>query len=555
MAGRWLDGLLEWIGSRRPPAARSSGAEQRPSPSDLARRYRLYHLRQNTNSQAPRGATFVEDRVLKDSAHMNGRTLIAAAIALGFVSLIWTPAVSGAGEEPILDGAPSQSPVLWESAMFWRIPGGGVGGGRYLTEAILMATSPHGYWYLEREAIEQWGMNYTLEEMATITSSFEDVVRPRTHAAFGVEPTPPMDIDNDERITVLITRNMGVFDSRNELPKTLDPESNAREMVYVPFQRDLTSFLATLTHEFNHLVHWNYHRGVEEAFVSEGLAMVSQTVAGYGGSLADYYLANTSVGLLDDGNDFYSDYGGWELLVQYMMDRFGGWAFSRALTQNPLPGAEGIESTLSTLGYTLDFRTLFEDWMVTNLVNEATSEGRRFKYANMTHTAGVLVEAGGSSWSWDGTLEKGGVMYVRVPPRQSPVRILLSNASPETVIAAIVLRNGPQIRILPSVLAPPHSLVIEAPIGGANETATLAVAYLNLTGTIEKDLSIIIADVHEPGFQLPLPAAATLVAIGAAVSGLLAFALLRRRGNKPLRGLEGQSIQGGPKDGEGDRIG
>jgi hypothetical protein len=549
--------MVCWGGSVRAALQQPGvpGRNRGPSPSDLARRYRLCHLRENTNSQAPRDATFVEDRVLKDSAHMNGRTLIAAAIALGFVSLIWIPAVSGAGEEPILDGAPSQSPVLWESAMFWRIPGGGVGGGRYQTEAILMATSPHGYWYLEREAIEQWGMNYTPEEMATITSSFEDVIRPRIHAAFGVEPTPPMDVDNDERITILTTRNMGVFDSRNELPKTLDPESNAREMVYVPFYRDLTSFLATLTHEFTHLVRWNYDHGLEEGWVSEGLAMVSQTVAGYGGSLVGEYLANTSFGLFSGRHYYLRSYGGWELLVQYMMDRFGGWSFTRALTMNPLPGAEGIDSTLSTLGFASSFRSVFQDWVVANLVNSNTSEGRRFQYSNITRTAAVLAEAGGPSWSWDGTLENGGVMYLRLLPRQTQIRVLLNNASPETVFAAVVLRNGPDIRVLTSVPVSPLDLVIEATMEGEPETASLVVAYLNFTGYEEKRFSITVADVPESGFQLPLAAAVTLVAIGAAVSGLLAFAFLRRRGNKVLRGSEGRGKLGGPKEGAGDKIG
>src|SRR3990172_5429000 len=188
-------------------------------------------------------------------------TGFAALVMILFLSVAWVlkPDLT----RPMLADDPIPGVMLYENQTFWTLSPWD--GSTIKTDSILLWVSATAYWYIERNLTES-GSNFTADEMAYIGGRFDDVVVPRVHAAFGFEPRPPQDVDGDARITVLITPALSIFMPRNEYPSPSEPYSNAKEMIYVRFDRNFGRFLGSVAHEFTHLVEWNYDSS-EDAWI------------------------------------------------------------------------------------------------------------------------------------------------------------------------------------------------------------------------------------------------------------------------------------------------
>jgi hypothetical protein len=62
----------------------------------------------------------------------------------------------------------------------------------------------------------------------------------------------------------------------------MKPRSNEREMIYVTssYLNDLELFGQLLSHEYQHMIHWN-HDLSEATWVNEGLSLLAEEVNGY----------------------------------------------------------------------------------------------------------------------------------------------------------------------------------------------------------------------------------------------------------------------------------
>ena len=105
--------------------------------------------------------------------------------------------------------------------------------------------------------------------------------------------------------------------------------SNRRDMLYIDSspgiylgaKRRTRDALATLSHEFQHLIHWNYDP-YEVTFFNEGLSEYSEFLCGFGIRSPAGYLVNTNV-TLTTWNNSLDDYSRAALWTRYVAEQYG----------------------------------------------------------------------------------------------------------------------------------------------------------------------------------------------------------------------------------------
>ena len=240
----------------------------------------------------------------------------------------------------------------------------------YSEEFELRLVTPRAYWYVER------GLNVSTADLEDAAEVFEERIYPKVTSAMGREWSPG--VDNDVHITFLHGRIRGVagyFSSSDEYSVSVNPYSNQREILYLntEFLRvGSRSYLTTLAHELQHLVHWFADPG-EETWVNEGLSEVAVTIAGYDSGLAPRVLRSPTPSLVHwplDPLGSGSHYGQAFLFFDYLANHFGTVDDLKDLLAEPEDGIEGVSAYLASLGSEKSFREVFRDWLVANLLDE-----------------------------------------------------------------------------------------------------------------------------------------------------------------------------------------
>ena len=249
----------------------------------------------------------------------------------------------------------------------------------------------HAYIYLQN------GYAVSDSALTTISSQFDNNIYGKDRDAFGEEPNPG--IDGDPRIYVLLCAIEGAggfFDPVNEY-RNIDLAgtcyagfSNQREMFYVNLS-DATpgspDSLATVAHEFQHLIHFRYD-GLEETWVNEGCSGLAETICGY--PLPWYILATgvpSDPGFLEEpdhqltltypewgsaGDHLRASYGAAYMWSLYLWEHYGGNAVTRRLVADPAQGIEGVNDALAAVGASDRFEQAFRNWTVANFIDEGT---------------------------------------------------------------------------------------------------------------------------------------------------------------------------------------
>ncbi|MBI4417814.1 MAG: T9SS type A sorting domain-containing protein [Ignavibacteriales bacterium] len=158
-------------------------------------------------------------------------------------------------------------------------------------------------------------------------------------------------------------------------PSSLSQYSNRRDLLYIDTYpgiflnnvRDATRPLGTLSHEFQHLIHWNYDPD-EITFFNEGLSEFSSYVCGYGLRSPALYLDNTNRPFLGWGSDL-RDYSRAALWTLYLSEQIGD-AFIRAFTQHPEAGRSGFEAAVAQLGSSMLLPDAVESFHIANIVQD-----------------------------------------------------------------------------------------------------------------------------------------------------------------------------------------
>jgi len=265
------------------------------------------------------------------------------------------------------------------------------------TSAILEKTSQRAYFYID----EKWfnSLNYDqrnkiFSSLDSLSFEFDNKIYPTLTSTFGSEAKPG--IDKDERITILIhpmnEEAGGYFNSGDGYPKSQNPKSNEREMVYLNANRIAESQAKSLlAHEFVHLITFNQkdllRKVSEETWLNEARADYAPTLLGYddvfeGSNLqrrVKNFLERPHDSLTEWRNERY-DYGVVNLFTQYLVDHYGIKILVDSL-QSSKVGILSINEALVKNGYKEDFSQIFTDWTITVLVNDCNL-GPKYCYKN-----------------------------------------------------------------------------------------------------------------------------------------------------------------------------
>jgi immune inhibitor A len=245
-------------------------------------------------------------------------------------------------------------------------------------EAVLRYVGKHAYWYVEA------GVPTTDEAIQHAAQVFDSHIYPTVRRLVGSEPFPG--IDNDPRITIFSGNVPGVagyVTSSDSYPRSVHQFSNERDIVYLNLnqgQMGSADYLATLAHEFTHLVHWNTHPS-EDTWIKEGLGdlMITRVFperrlpsSGWA-AVPDLQLTSWSDG--QPGSEPLSaHYQQASWFLRYFLDQTGEDALYPLLARQSR-GPASVSASLASRGGA--FTDLFGDWIVANLTGASPGQGVR----------------------------------------------------------------------------------------------------------------------------------------------------------------------------------
>ncbi len=294
-----------------------------------------------------------------------------------------------------------------ENQRYWQI------------DAELKIETDHTYVYVSQ------GTTVDMDKLRKAADLFESQIYPTDRHYFGSEWTPG--IDNDPHVTILVTDQMpagiaGYFSSGDEYPQTMKGYSNEREMFYITssYLNDTDQFGQVLSHEFQHMIHWNMDRS-EALWVNEGLSLLAEEVNGYPSVLGgwqfwldpDIQLTNWA----EDPSDRTRNYAASKLFLSFLGEHYGGYEVLGRLSADDAYGIDGIDNLLRAEGYEVSFDDVFADWAVANLLNDETLEDGRYSYALRGNSSKprfvASLKQAGDYASW---VSQFGADYIEIDP-------------------------------------------------------------------------------------------------------------------------------------------
>ena len=149
--------------------------------------------------------------------------------------------------------------------------------------------------------------------------------------------------------------------------------SNARDMLYIDSSpgiyysgnRRTSLALATLAHEFQHLIHWNYDPS-EVTFFNEGLSEYAEYLCGYQLRSPAGYFGNTNVSLTG-WNSTVDDYSRAALWTRFVAEQYG-LSFIKSFVQNPGHGISAFDQSLLQNGYVKTFASTATNFFAANWI-------------------------------------------------------------------------------------------------------------------------------------------------------------------------------------------
>ena len=277
--------------------------------------------------------------------------------------------------------------------------------------AKLLAIGANSYVYVYTATIADIGGESSARTLAeSYRDEFENKIYPNNLLYFG-NPDGGVgglgDIDGDPRVTILLdTLDGGVagyFNPRNEYSQLIYDWSNEREIVYV----DYTQGAGVLSHEFQHLIHFNYDQ-YEFLFVDEGCAEFSKYLNDYDMTnnlttfATNYFFKNPEDSLLywnyyeTPPENVRTDYGGAYLFTFYLAEKYGVDAI-KDLVADSDHGAAGVEDAVQGQGYSLDFNEIYLNWITAIAIDDPSFAGGIYGFENLD----TNIDYDSASNDWD----------------------------------------------------------------------------------------------------------------------------------------------------------
>ncbi|HEY3061578.1 MAG TPA: hypothetical protein VGL99_21625 [Chloroflexota bacterium] len=293
----------------------------------------------------------------------------------------------------------------------------------FQARATLRLVTDHAYWFVET-ALAERAPQADLEHSAGV---FEKTSYPLIHQYFGSEPSPG--VDGDPHIVFLLANVPGVaayFASADAYPRELNPRSNEHEMIYVnlfALRPGQQGFDSTVVHELQHMAHFARCPN-QEGWIDEGASELAMRVAGYDAGPPAALMAQPGVQLNawspSAGPELVRHYQASYLFLRYVAERGGGWDVLPRLFESCTRG-EGLFSEFLTHDQLApDLDSLFADWAVANLVQDANVGDGRYSYAGATfHTNATGTATAGTPFL--GSAPQYAPNYVDLAPGASSV--------------------------------------------------------------------------------------------------------------------------------------
>jgi hypothetical protein len=265
----------------------------------------------------------------------------------------------------------------------------------FQAQATLRLVTDHAYWFVESNLTDK-AVQTDLERSATV---FENKTYPLIHRYFGSEPSPG--VDRDRHIYFFLGNVPGVaayFSSADAYPTEINPRSNVHKMIYVnlsSLRPGQAGFDSTVTHELQHMAQFA-HCPNQEGWVDEGASELAIRVAGYEGALPAAFAAHPEVQLTSwskQPTDVLRHYQASYLFVRYVAERAGGWDALPTLFSDCARGESLFSGFIARQPIAADLDSLFTDWTVANLLQDATVADGRYAYADGGFHAAVTGAA------------------------------------------------------------------------------------------------------------------------------------------------------------------
>ncbi len=301
--------------------------------------------------------------------------------------------------------------------------------------AVLVKTSSNLYFYVEKnwwDSQVSAKQNEILSDLDNLSAEFDNKIYPTLTSVFGSEWKPG--VDGDNKITILfhsIKENFGgYFRSSDEYIKLQVPDSNEREMLYLPVaQIDNSQLKVFLAHEFVHLITFNQKDRMqsvqEEVWLNEARADYASTIMGYDNAYEGSNLQRRVKDFLNSPSDSLTewqetkyDYAVVNLFMHYLVDHYSISVLTDSL-KSKLVGILSINEALLKNGAKENFAQIFTNWTVATIINDCSQDlkycylNQNLKNLRMNPTLNFLPISGNSSLSvtnitknWAGNWQK-----------------------------------------------------------------------------------------------------------------------------------------------------
>ena len=259
-------------------------------------------------------------------------------------------------------------------------------------QAKLLLVTPHLYMYV------QLGASVDMSALEAAANRFETVTYVTDRKYFGNQwPGGP---DDDPHITVLHATNLGpiggYFSSEDEYPKSVDPYSNERQMIYINLAGGSVPgsewYNATLAHEFQHMIHWYWHPA-DPSWTNEGMSVLAQHLNNFtSGGVDTAFLQQPDTmlgGWTDDQNQDVAHYGAGYLFLDYFAEHYGGYKVLRQLLTDPEQVPLNFDHVLAANGYHVTFSTVFSQFVMANLLNNPAVANGLYAYPTIPQQTAV----------------------------------------------------------------------------------------------------------------------------------------------------------------------
>lgn len=255
--------------------------------------------------------------------------------------------------------------------------------------------------YIFVENFEWDNDNVTQTALDNFIEAFENSTPPTsvdpTKGIFALDSTyfgQPSDIDNDNHITILILDIKDDYDETgiyiggyyNPNDQSTNAYSNKMDMIYIdsnPGNPESEYALATVAHEFQHLIHHNMDAD-EATWVNEGCSEYAECICGYGLRSPKYFLDNPDRSLVtwSYGTDVLGDYAKVALWTAYLGEQFGV-DFMPVLVAEQDRGKTGVTNALSTYGSTMTCDSVITNWVIANFLDDPSLANGEYGYKSI----------------------------------------------------------------------------------------------------------------------------------------------------------------------------